>query len=234
MNVLAIGSHPDDIELGCAGALARHAAAGHRVTLLVMTTGERGPGRTELRVREQEAAARVLDAKLLWADFADCEIPSGPDAVGLIEDVVRSVHADVLYTHAPNDTHQDHVVTAAASLAAARRLSRVLCYQGPTTTTFEPTLYVDIDDTISTKLAALGAHASQVQNCELVDLDAVEAGGRYWGHRARMRYAEPFETPRFAWDLGVPAQEQPAAEEREGATVTPLRPVRNRLIAVSE
>jgi LmbE family N-acetylglucosaminyl deacetylase len=234
VNVLAIGSHPDDIELGCAGALARHAAAGHHVTLLVMTTGERGPGVTELRVREQEAAARVLGAKLLWADFADCEIPSGPDVVGLIEDVVRSVRADVLYTHAPHDTHQDHVVTATASLAAARRLPRVLCYQGPTTTTFEPTMYVDIDDTISTKLAALGAHASQVQNCELVDLDAVEAGGRFWGHRARMRYAEPFETPRFAWDLGVPVQEQPATEEHEDATVTQLRPVRNRLIAVSE
>ncbi len=144
------------------------------------------------------------------------------------------MHADVLYTHAPRDTHQDHVATGTASLAAARRLPRVLCYQGPSTTTFEPTLYVDVDETISTKLAALGAHASQVQNCEMVDLDAVEAGGRYWGHRARMRYAEPFETPRFAWDLGVPAQEQPATEDHEDATVTPLRPIRNRLMAVSE
>ena len=235
MNVLAVGSHPDDIELGCAGALARHAAAGHRVTLLVMTTGERGPGKVDLRVREQEAAARVLGAKLLWADYADCEIPNGPEVVGLIEDVMKSTHADVLYTHAPNDTHQDHVATAKAALSAARRLPRVLLYQGPSTTTFEPTLFVDIDDTISTKLAALGAHASQVQNCEMVDLDAVEAGGRFWGHRARMRYAEPFETPRFAWDLGAPAHEQSAPEEEhEDATVTPLRPVRNRLLAVSE
>jgi LmbE family N-acetylglucosaminyl deacetylase len=205
------------------------------VTLLVMTTGERGPGKVDLRVREQEAAAQVLGAKLLWADYADCEIPNGPEVVGLIEDVIKSTHADVLYTHAPHDTHQDHVATAQAALAAARRLPRVLCYQGPSTTTFEPSLFVDIDETISTKLAALGAHTSQVQNCEMVDLDAVEAGGRFWGHRARMRYAEPFETPRFAWDLGAPAREQAEPEEEhEDATVTPLRPVRNRLLAVSE
>jgi hypothetical protein len=49
-----------------------------------------------------------------------------------------------------------------------------------------------------------------------------------------MRYAEPFETPRFAWDLGAPAHEQTAPEEHEDATVTPLRPVRNRLLAASE
>lgn len=234
MNVLAIGSHPDDIELGCAGALARHTAAGHRVTLLVMTNGERGPGNVAQRKLEQEAAAKVIRAKLLWAGFHDCEVPNGPETVGLIEDVIASVHADVVYTHAPHDTHQDHVAVAAASLAAARRLPRVLCYQGPSTTTFEPTVYVDIDETIATKLAALGAHSSQVKNCEMVDMDAVEAGGRFWGHRARMRYAEPFETPRFAWDLGAPVAQHEVAGERTDAVVRQIRPVQNGLLAATQ
>src|SRR5690348_4586218 len=57
MNVLAIGAHPDDVELGCGGALARHVAAGDKVTFLVMTTGERGPQDSVPRVLEQEAAA---------------------------------------------------------------------------------------------------------------------------------------------------------------------------------
>ena len=234
MNVLAIGAHPDDIELGCAGALARHAAAGHRVTMLVMTTGQRGPGNVETRMEEQEVSARIIGAKLLWANYEDGEIPSGPEAVALIDDVIRSEHIDVLYTHSPNDTHQDHVATATASMAAARRLSRVLCYQGPSTTTFQPTLFIDVDETITAKLAALGAHASQVQECQMVDLEAVEAGGRFWGHRARMKYAEPFETPRFAWDLGAPVSHELGAEERRDAVVTQLRQPARRLKVVSE
>jgi LmbE family N-acetylglucosaminyl deacetylase len=234
MNVLAIGAHPDDIELGCAGALARHALAGHQVTMLVMTAGRRGPGNVQMRMEEQEVAARIIGAKLLWANFEDGEIPSGPEAVALIDDVVRSGRIDVLYTHSANDTHQDHVATATASLAAARRLSRVLCYQGPSTTTFEPTLFVDIDETITAKLAALGAHASQVQDCQMVDLEAVDAGGRYWGHRARMKYAEPYETPRFAWDIAAPISNELGAEERRDAVVAQFRQSSRRLKVVSE
>ena len=234
MNVLAIGAHPDDIELGCAGALARHAAAGHQVTMLVMTAGRLGPGSVELRMEEQEVAARIIGAKLLWGNYEDGDVPSGPEAVALIDDVIRSGHIDVLYTHSSNDTHQDHVATATASLAAARRLSRVLTYQGPSTTTFEPTLFVDVDETITAKLAALGAHASQVQDCQMVDLEAVEAGARFWGHRARMKFAEPFETPRFAWDLAAPIARELGSEEGQDAVVTQLRQPPRRLKVVSE
>ena len=65
MNVLAVGAHPDDIELGCGGALLAHAAAGDTVTMLVVTGGENGPGddaRTAGRRAEQERAAALLGA----------------------------------------------------------------------------------------------------------------------------------------------------------------------------
>ena len=71
MRVLAVGAHPDDIELGCGGALLAHRARGDEITLLVMTTGEEGPQDARSRIREQEDAAALLGATLLWGGFPD-------------------------------------------------------------------------------------------------------------------------------------------------------------------
>lgn len=217
MKVLAVGAHPDDIELGCGGALARHVAAGDEVTMLVMTPGERGPQGIHSRVREQETAARVLGASLIWGAFEDGSVTPGRDSVDIVDAVVRRTGADIVYAHAPNDTHQDHVATSAASLAAARRTCRVLYYQSPSTTSFDPTIFVDVADSLEDKLDSLRAHWSQVTRCDMVDLEAVEAGCRYWGSRARVRYAEAFETPRFVWDIGRPAAATTASAEADEA-----------------
>jgi LmbE family N-acetylglucosaminyl deacetylase len=207
MRVLAVGAHPDDIELGCAGALMRHVAAGDEVTMLVMTAGDLGPQGARSRKSEQGEAARIIGAHLLWGHFEDGSIPPGRDSVAVIDSAVRDLHADVVYVHAPADSHQDHVATSLAAAAAARRTARVLYYQSPSTTEFSPNLFVDVEDTVVGKIAALRAHWSQVTQCPYVDLEAVEAGCRYWGSRARLTYAEPFETPRFVWDI-VPAATQ--------------------------
>ncbi|MCA1670813.1 MAG: PIG-L family deacetylase [Actinobacteria bacterium] len=69
MNVLVIGAHPDDIELGCGAALLAHRRRGDRVDLLVMTTGGRGPQDARSRVAEQEDAAALLGAGLIWGAF---------------------------------------------------------------------------------------------------------------------------------------------------------------------
>lgn len=212
MKVLAVGAHPDDIELGCAGALRAHVLAGDEVTMLVMTTGDRGPQGLTSRIREQEAAAQVIGARLMWGGFDDGSVPYGRDAVDVVDSALRSVGAEIVYTHAPNDSHQDHVAVSAASLAAARRAGRVLCYQSPSTTSFDPTVFVDVCQTVEEKMSSLQAHWSQVVDCPMVDLEAVQAGVRYWGHRARTRFAEPFETPRFLWQL-LPADIAPATAE---------------------
>ena len=201
MKVLAIGAHPDDIELGCAGALLRHIAAGDEVTMLVMTPGEMGPQGLTSRVREQEAAAAVIGAKLIWGTFEDGNIPSGREPSRWSTRSSPGTGADVIYAHAPNDTHQDHVATSLAALAAGRRLARVLFYQSPSTTSFNPTVFVDVERTLGDKLARCGRTGRRSMQCAMVDLEAVEAGARYWGSRAKISYAEAFETPRFVWDI---------------------------------
>ncbi len=201
MTVLAIGAHPDDIELGCAGALLAHRRAGERVWLLVMSAGTAG-GPSALRRSEQAIVARRLDAELLWGGFEDCAIPDGRAAVEVIEDALALSGARIVYTHAQRDAHQDHRNVASATLSAARNLTTVLGYETPSSIDFAPNTFVSIDGYVEAKLALVGAHASQVQRCERVDLDVVAAQARTRGHLARLRFAEGFEATRLEMVIG--------------------------------
>ena len=202
MRVLAIGAHPDDVELGCGGALLRHVAQGDSVSILVMTTGQRGTVGDTSRVHEQQDSARVLGVRLLWGGFEDGSVPSGPDAITVIDRAGEYTRADVMYTHAAADTHQDHRSTAIASQAAARRIGTVLCYETPSSQSFEPNVFVEIDDVLEAKLAALRSHWSQVLRAGPVDLEAITAQARFRGFQGRVMHAEAFESNRFLWNLG--------------------------------
>ncbi|MGY1809844.1 PIG-L deacetylase family protein [Blastococcus sp. SYSU D00669] len=222
-SVLAIGAHPDDIELGCGATLLAHAAAGDRVTMLVVTGGENGPGdagQVVGRRAEQIAAARTLGADLRWGGLRDCAVPNDSGTVDVVEQVLRDVEAELVYVHAPDDSHQDHRTVAAATLAAARRLPRVLHYQSPSTLTFTPTVFVDVTAHLSGKLAALRCHASQVDLSAMVEPDAVVASARHWGAHARIGYAEAFAPTRMVLDL-VPSP-RPAVDAAAAADRLPL------------
>ena len=218
-SVLAVGAHPDDIELGCGASLLAHAAAGDVVTMLVMTGGESGPGASN-RHAEQRLAARTLGAALRWGGLRDCTVTPDAATVAVVEQAIQATDADLVYVHAPDDSHQDHRATAAATLSAARRLSRVLHYQSPSTLTFSPTTFVDVTAYLSGKLAALGAHASQVELSAMVEPDAVVASARHWGAQARIGYAEAFAPTRMVIDL-APARRRSTDELPEAYRLTP-------------
>src|SRR3954468_6289648 len=217
-SVLAIGAHPDDIEIGCGATLLAHSAAGDQVTMLVMTGGENGPGDDAVvvgRRAEQELAARTLGAELLWGGLLDCSLVADAATVTVVERAIQQTDAEIVYVHAPDDSHQDHRATAGAALSAARRLSRVLHYQSPSTLTFSPTTFVDVTAYLSGKLAALGAHVSQVEMSAMVEPDAVVASARHWGSQARIGYAEAFAPTRMVLDL-APAPRQAVDELSHG------------------
>ena len=209
LNVLAIGAHPDDIELGCGAALLAHRRAGHAVTMLVMTAGL-GPAEQRARPDEQEEAAALLRASLMWGGFEDGQVPPDGPAVRVIEDAITQTGAQVIYTHAAGDSHQDHRAVAASTAAAARRTQRMLCYESPTSLGFSPTHFVDVDGLVEAKLGLIRAHLSQVMKNGLVDLEAVEAQARFRGFQARVRHAEAFEATRFVWD--IPRHTRPGDE----------------------
>ncbi|BAL91095.1 putative GlcNAc-PI de-N-acetylase [Actinoplanes missouriensis 431] len=203
-SVLAIGAHPDDIELGCGGTLAAHRAAGDKVTMLVVTGGQNGPGLVDGRRAEAEAAARSLDCNLIWGSLVDCAVTPDAATVALIEQAIREAEADVVYVHAADDSHQDHRAVAAATLSATRHSRRILHYRSPSTTRFEPTVYVDISAHLDRKIAALACHRSQVESSAMVDPEVVAASARHFGAQARVRFAEAFVPARFVWDLAPP------------------------------
>jgi LmbE family N-acetylglucosaminyl deacetylase len=231
VRVLAVGAHPDDVELGCGATLARHARRGDEITILVMTEGGLGNLDGMSRRSEQLEAAGRLGAQVRWAGYDDGSVPDGPEAVRVIDDAIAASGADVLYTHTIDDTHQDHRATATASLAAGRRLSTILQYETPSTRHFDPTLYVDVGDTIEEKLSILRAHMSQVLRGGPVDLEAIEAQARFRGSQGRIRFAEAFVPVRVSWDLSTPEVLAPpllvdgASAVSSGGAAKPLAPV---------
>lgn len=230
-DVLAIGAHPDDVELGCGGALLAHVAAGDTVTVLVLTGGEAGPG-TANRYAEQRTAAETLGVTLRWGGLLDCSLTPDAATVRLIEQALEETSADLVYVHAPDDSHQDHRAAAAATRSAARRLPRVLHYQSPSTLTFNPTVFVDVTGYLSGKLVALKAHASQVELSPMVEPDAVVAAARYWGSQARIGYAEAFVPTRMVLDLAPARRAAPAVAAQPGEVVTERRSVPRDLSAL--
>lgn len=223
MKVLAVGAHPDDIELGCGATLAAHAAAGHAVVMLVMTEGQRGPGGLKMgpvRRAEQKAAAGILGAKVHWGGLMDCDVREDRDTVEIIEAVVADLVPDVVYTHWPNDSHQDHRAVSAAAVAAARKVGRVLYFASPSSMEFHPTIYVSVDEYIETKLKALEAHASQVDASLMVDPEGMRATARFYGLAARCHYAEAFAPLRMTWS---PAHMSPSVNNPAASYAGPYR-----------
>ena len=194
--VLAIGAHPDDVEIGCGGALLRHKADGADISILTLTCGANG-GMSGTRQCEAAAAAMQLGANLIMADFKDTKVPSGAASIQKISEVVRSFQPDFVYTHTASDTHQDHISVHQASLVAARSVRNVLCYQSPSSTIdFRPTRFVDVGDAMEEKIRLIGNHRSQTSKCKYLEEEFILATARYWGRYAGYAEVEPFEVIR--------------------------------------
>ncbi|MFE2285550.1 PIG-L deacetylase family protein [Streptomyces sp. NPDC059443] len=205
-SVLAVGAHPDDIEIGCGGTLLAHKAAGDQVVMLVLTDGAQGPGlHAATRKAEQMEAARRLGVELRWAGAADGELVDGHETIRVIEDVIGEIGADVVYTHYPRDSHQDHRATAKAAISAARHVPQVLHFESPSSLDFEPRLFVDVGPHVEAKLHALAAHGSQTAGSRQVDPDIIHAQMRVHGFAAKAHFAEAFYARRFLIGLEVVA-----------------------------
>jgi LmbE family N-acetylglucosaminyl deacetylase len=195
MRILAIGAHPDDIEVGCGGTLIKYARQGHEVFLLVMTEGG-GSGEESIRRREQEGATGVLQvAKLFWGGFPDTAIPLDRESIQRVESVLRETQPDFIFVHHQDDTHQDHRHLSTATITATRYTRNVLFYEGPTTQNFSPSVFVNIDTVLERKIAALEAHASQVTKTNIEGLtivDIARSSAHFRGIQGRVRNAEGF------------------------------------------
>lgn len=189
--LLAIGAHPDDVEIGCGGALLQARARGIDVAVLTLTRGERG-GDKQARAVEAGRAAALLGARLILGDLEDTAIADGGDTIALIESAIAQVRPTSLYVHSVHDVHQDHRAAHRAALVAARTVPTVLAYQSPSATVdFRPSVFVDIADVLERKIALLANFGSQSK--PYLAPEAVRATALYWGRFAGHRPAEPLE-----------------------------------------
>lgn len=109
-SVLAIGAHPDDIELGCGGSLAKLAAQGVHVHALVLSRGERGNQGGHDRGAETRQALQALGVqKIVQTEFCDTRLAESlPDLVAVIENACDRFAPQRVYTMFREDRHQDH------------------------------------------------------------------------------------------------------------------------------
>ena len=136
MKILAIGAHPDDIELGCGGLLIKAAREGHEVYMYTVTRGA-ASGDPEHRTDELKRSAKFIGAKQLWIDnFEDSKLSVTNELINHIEYFINKANPDVIFTHSHGDTHHDHRAIAAATVEAARFNSNILAYEIPLSRSF--------------------------------------------------------------------------------------------------
>jgi LmbE family N-acetylglucosaminyl deacetylase len=195
--VLAIGAHPDDIEIACGAAMARMHDNGHVIWGIVMTAGERGGDRTVRPGEARNGASFLgLDNVRLNA-FSDTRLSeAGGDMIRVIEEQIGLLKPDMIFTHSSHDLHQDHRAVHEATLRAARNHDTIFCYESPSVTPdFTPTVFVDVADYIDVKIESIKEHWDQ-RGKPYVQPERVKGVAVFRGGQARLRYAEAFEVVR--------------------------------------
>ncbi|HZM33826.1 MAG TPA: PIG-L deacetylase family protein [Burkholderiales bacterium] len=198
--VLAIGAHPDDLELAIGGTLARLAHDGARVVMVVVSI----PSDYDTRLAEAARAAGILGCELRVL------MEGGPhriddvktyQLVGLLDEVVCDVRPAAVLTHSASEFHRDHVSVHEATVSTQRlgqfdffSYSPTMCR--PVPVQFHPRLYVDVTPTIERKMEAIRAHASQFDDRGLgteLYRDLARLNGRMVG----VDYAEGLDVGRM-------------------------------------
>jgi bacillithiol biosynthesis deacetylase BshB1 len=175
VDLLVFGPHPDDIEIGLGGTVAKHAALGYRVGLCDLTAGEMGSnGTVEERLAEAEQARAVLKAtwrvNLRWPDRA---FGRDPDHVGAAVNLIRRARPRTVALPYWSDRHPDHVIasellTEAVFSSGLRRYDTGFDAWKPEWTCYyfindqaPPSFVIDVSDHYEIKRRALDSHVSQ-------------------------------------------------------------------------
>ena len=192
MNVIAIGAHPDDIEYGCYGTMMKHKREGDKLIFIILSSGEKS-GSMEARKKEAIDSAKRVGAKLYIFNYPDTNIPQTHDVIEKLEKIINEFRPQRIYTHSIKDTHQDHRTVAYATLAAARFIPEIFCYESPSLyLNFQPNYYVDVTNFIENKIEALNTFATQ-NSKDYMKINAIRGLAQFRGLTTSVKYAEAFE-----------------------------------------
>ena len=205
-NVLAIGAHPDDVEMSCGGTLLKHVLLGDKVTILHMTNSGYSNSITGeiLRTSEQSKSealdsAKLLNCEMIQLDFIEQKIPFNIESITAIEKVIIDKKIDLIYTHSSLDTHQDHIAVYNSVMAASRNVHNIFSFEQLPLFRMRysdnPNFFVNITDFFDKKIEACRAHTSQVKG-KYGDkiLQSLRALSEYRGSQIGCKNAEGFIT----------------------------------------
>ncbi|HMK82383.1 MAG TPA: PIG-L family deacetylase [Candidatus Bathyarchaeia archaeon] len=221
MNILAIGAHPDDIELGCGGLLLKCASQGHSINMYALTRGA-ASGDPRQRTRELHESAKFIGATNLWIDnLEDTKLTVNDELINHIEHIINKSRPDLILTHSDGDSHHDHRAIALATVEAGRFYSNILAYEIPLTKNFSPQVYFDVSDVIDKKVRLIEIFWSQHSKLYL-KANAIKGLAEYRALQSRLNTAadhvEAFEVLKLCLtkELGlaqVPVERLPRVPE---------------------
>jgi len=194
LSVLAVGAHPDDIELGCGGSLAKLAQAGARVEAVVFSQGRRGNLSDADRAAEtQTALAKIGVSKVTAYDFEDTQLwRHVSEMIEVLDRHIAELAPDRVYTMFQLDRHQDHRAVYEASAISCRRVPQLLGYETPSSyPNFMPTVFEHIEDHLEAKVAALLCHSSQGDRLYMQQ-DKIRAAAHFRGAQIDLGPSEGF------------------------------------------
>lgn len=198
--VLAIGAHPDDLELAVGGTLAQLARDGARVVMAVVSI----PSDFAVRHAEAKRAAEILGCELRILAGSGCsriDDIKNYQLVGMLDALVRDLEPAAVLTHSPNEFHRDHVAVHHACFSTQRLKAFDFFHFNPTMCrpvpiSFHPRAYVDVSGTFETKMEAIAAHASQFGSRGL-DSEMYRDLARLNGRMVGVKYAEGLDVGRM-------------------------------------
>jgi len=217
LDILVVGAHPDDAEIGCGGTIAHYKKKNRKVGILDLSNGEPTPfGTVDKRMAESKAASDILGIDVrITLDMTNRYIENTLENRKKVSEVIRKYRPRIIITHPPNDWHPDHV--------ASHQIVNAAKFQAKLTKTESeyPEYYpkhvfyfdhshikeknrkldflIDISDSLEDKINALKAYKSQfVDNQKHLRIfDYLRERAGYLGYQIGVRYAEGFINPEY-------------------------------------
>jgi bacillithiol biosynthesis deacetylase BshB1 len=226
LDILAIGAHPDDVELGCGATVAKEISLGKKIGILDLTRGELGTrGSAEIRAKEAKEAATILNVEVRKnLEFADGFFKNDEKSQLEIIKIIRKYKPEIVLCNAIDDRHIDHgkgskLVSDACFLSGLIKIETRLnnelqeawrpkhVYHYIQWKTIEPDFVIDVSGFIDLKIKAVKAYSSQFYNPDSKEaispitnknfLDSIAYRAKDLGRLIGVDYAEGFTTERY-------------------------------------
>ena len=211
MNILAIGAHYDDIEMGCGGSLLRFKDKGYKIHIIVVTSSDYTTyDGTVVRSKEDArtegicAAQKMEVSSIVCLDYTSKNVKCDAFLIENLNFLIDRVQPNIIFTHWHGDVHEDHYETARASIIAARHHPSVLLYRSNwyhTPHAFDGRFYIDITEVIEEKADLLRLHKVEYARRGEEWIDFMKSRAREAGLRMGISYAEEFEVFKYKADL---------------------------------